>query len=401
MRFSPPPGWPAAPPGWQPPAGWSPDPSWPPAPPVWPLWVDPPTTGPTGFGAITSTLPAALRQQFSSPRNRAIGIAAFLAILVVVVACISVLTSHRKSPPVSSSSAGSTGAPTSPAMPTPTAPQKVTGLVILDFSTSGTCVVKTVDPQSGSLHAARSFNSECPTDSSSHAQTFGPSFDRMALYQTSPQRAGWLNEDGTITYVGPTPEAPNFGPSISAATIGFDKLDNFYYDVGHGSSDPNGGYTEYFKVPAGSTSDGQLIGTLQGGTNSHFGRLPGGTLGLGAQWELGDERCSMKSLDGDFDPDRHVYYYGDQGQIFKSDNWCDGSPSADLSNRSGNALTPDARDGVGSIAVSPDGSQIAFESLGQIYFTSATASAASTPKPLNVPELTNHYAYNWTLWKWA
>ena len=39
MLFNPPPGWPAQPPGWQPPDGWRPDPSWPPAPEGWTFWV--------------------------------------------------------------------------------------------------------------------------------------------------------------------------------------------------------------------------------------------------------------------------------------------------------------------------------------------------------------------------
>lgn len=40
MRFNPPSGWPAPPPGWQPPADWRPDPSWPPAPPGWQFWIE-------------------------------------------------------------------------------------------------------------------------------------------------------------------------------------------------------------------------------------------------------------------------------------------------------------------------------------------------------------------------
>lgn len=39
LRFNPPPGWPAPPSGWQPPAGWTPDPSWPDPPEGWELWV--------------------------------------------------------------------------------------------------------------------------------------------------------------------------------------------------------------------------------------------------------------------------------------------------------------------------------------------------------------------------
>lgn len=37
-RWLPPPDWPPAPPGWEPPDGWKPDPSWPPAPADWEWW---------------------------------------------------------------------------------------------------------------------------------------------------------------------------------------------------------------------------------------------------------------------------------------------------------------------------------------------------------------------------
>jgi hypothetical protein len=39
LIFNPPPGWPAPPLGWKPPAGWTPDPSWPEPPPGWQLWL--------------------------------------------------------------------------------------------------------------------------------------------------------------------------------------------------------------------------------------------------------------------------------------------------------------------------------------------------------------------------
>ena len=42
--FNPPPGWPAPPVGWVPPAGWTPDPAWPAPPEGWQLWVSPTTT---------------------------------------------------------------------------------------------------------------------------------------------------------------------------------------------------------------------------------------------------------------------------------------------------------------------------------------------------------------------
>lgn len=55
-RFNPAPGWPPAPVGWLPPAGWQPDPSWPPAPPGWPVVVDDLPTGRTSSRSTTALL---------------------------------------------------------------------------------------------------------------------------------------------------------------------------------------------------------------------------------------------------------------------------------------------------------------------------------------------------------
>ncbi|PWR09919.1 hypothetical protein DKT68_10565 [Micromonospora acroterricola] len=53
MRFNTPPGWPAAPEGWIPPAGWQPDPSWPAPPPGWQLFIDDtPQQGPANLPAL-------------------------------------------------------------------------------------------------------------------------------------------------------------------------------------------------------------------------------------------------------------------------------------------------------------------------------------------------------------
>lgn len=43
LQFHTPPGWPAAPSGWQPDSTWRPDPSWPPPPPGWVFWTEAPT----------------------------------------------------------------------------------------------------------------------------------------------------------------------------------------------------------------------------------------------------------------------------------------------------------------------------------------------------------------------
>lgn len=75
-RFNPAPGWPSAPQGWLPPAGWQPDPSWPAAPEGWPLLVHDPrgfvgaafefSVEPARPGAAASVLPTTSR----TPRGR-------------------------------------------------------------------------------------------------------------------------------------------------------------------------------------------------------------------------------------------------------------------------------------------------------------------------------------------
>ena len=78
MRYNPPPGWPAAPEGWQPPPGWAPDPSWPPAPEGWQLWVadDAPAFGHEGEERSAATRGPAVKQFW-------IGVALFLVAAIV------------------------------------------------------------------------------------------------------------------------------------------------------------------------------------------------------------------------------------------------------------------------------------------------------------------------------
>jgi hypothetical protein len=67
MRFNPPPGWPSAPPGWEPPPGWQPNPSWPPPPPGWQLWVDDTMPPPTPPSMPTQQMPAQYRSAPQMP----------------------------------------------------------------------------------------------------------------------------------------------------------------------------------------------------------------------------------------------------------------------------------------------------------------------------------------------
>lgn len=55
LQFHTPPGWPAAPSGWQPDSTWRPDPSWPPAPAGWVFWSESPEPAAAIPGAATLT----------------------------------------------------------------------------------------------------------------------------------------------------------------------------------------------------------------------------------------------------------------------------------------------------------------------------------------------------------
>lgn len=73
VRYNPPPTWPTAPEGWQPPPGWEPDPSWPAAPEGWQLWVEDEDED----GAEEAALAAAHRAQ--AVKTFWIGVGVFVA----------------------------------------------------------------------------------------------------------------------------------------------------------------------------------------------------------------------------------------------------------------------------------------------------------------------------------
>lgn len=91
-RFNVPPGWPAAPPGWVPPEGWTPDPAWPPAPPGWQFWVEEPERpSPGAPAAATPGAPG------PPPRRRGVGrglvvVTALLVVLGLAFALVATLS---------------------------------------------------------------------------------------------------------------------------------------------------------------------------------------------------------------------------------------------------------------------------------------------------------------------
>jgi hypothetical protein len=87
MRYNPPPNWPPAPEGWQPPAGWQPDPSWGPAPQGWQLWLNDngtpmaPVYGSSGPAPYSELPPKKKKHRF---RNFVVGVATLIIVIVVI-----------------------------------------------------------------------------------------------------------------------------------------------------------------------------------------------------------------------------------------------------------------------------------------------------------------------------
>jgi hypothetical protein len=319
--------------------------------------------------------------------SRLVGIAA-IAVIVIAAGC-------SNSKPVSSG-------PTQGVPPAPQPAQQVSGIVITSFpgDSSIHCDIETIDPTSGAVTKNSSFNIDslqatsmsCPTGTDEGDTWFSHNYDRLA-FTRSDYRAAWVDKDGKVTLIGPATSKPDFGVQTVVTAVGFDKHDNFYYSAGRSDGRYEDEAADYYRVPAGSTSDGVKIGTIifhpQDGQRAVFGRLPGGTLGVGAEVPLEGagswSECHMQ-MDSNFDPDRHTYYYADQGRIYRSNNWCDNSASAEDAD-SKNAVIPAGNYGVGAVISSPDGSRLAFMSNGKIY--TASSDGRSTPTQLDVPELTS------------
>ena len=118
-----------------------------------------------------------------------------------------------------------------------------------------------LDPNSGQYSEAVTFTipaTGSAQDSYFKALDASPDLTKLAVTSTvnGQSTAGWMDSSGRFTAV-TTPTAVGafggYAPSYTA--IGFDGAGNFYYK-GNSQGDM---YTEVYKVPAGSTSNGQKI----------------------------------------------------------------------------------------------------------------------------------------------
>lgn len=296
-------------------------------------------------------------------------------------------------------SASSTGAAPTSSLPAPTptaeAPTAQAEGIIVLTSTNSSCVVHAVNPETGEVSAVSTFEKNASTRNCREPQYKAPlvyssTFDRIAATQGSGNdtRAGWMTTDGTFVQVGPDSLNPDFGEPEVVHDVGFDELDNFYYTVTEGSGPSVRLPTSYYRVPAGQTGDGELVGTNE--DDGYFGRLPGGLLGTGAQ-EAIFSGCSLNIRPSrDFNPDVAQYFHAYKNQVFRSAEWC---------SNNGEPITDAAKSTVLNIAVSPQGDQVAMQTaLSDFYVTAA--SGAGTPRKLNVPEFEDLGGTGWVIHSW-
>lgn len=250
---------------------------------------------------------------------------------------------------------------------------------MLDWSNSDKCVVDAVDPSTGAVSLIADYATVgCPIATTNTAIAFSPDFQKMALLDDRFHgTAGWMDPRGAVQKFGPDESHPEFGRAPNVGSVGFDKRGNFYYTV----ADEKG--ITYYRVPPGSTAQGEPVGTVADEKDSIFGPLPGGTFGLGSKVLFRETSKCVNSSSSAYDPDQQMYYYGDHdhGRIFKSPEWC---PT------SGDVIMSGINDGPDDVAVSPDGQKLMFTKLGSnpsepLQAKYYVLSLSGPPSPVQVP----------------
>lgn len=228
QRFNPPPGWPAADPGWTPPPGWQPPTDWPPAPPGWQWYVPIKRRSWVGRHKVLTGLAAAV-------------------VLIVVLGAIGAAGTPKKpdatgtrrppvSPPVPSASALPTLAKTSaaPQSPVPSSasavptvvPSQAPPSVTADLyhaipQADGAAVIRymsnayglTVQPAGGAFTGGEADGGNGATTSltvlyntSADGQTFEIECDYVGQTRTSAEVAAFMGDCAAhITYSGAKP----------------------------------------------------------------------------------------------------------------------------------------------------------------------------------------------------
>jgi hypothetical protein len=230
---------------------------------------------------------------------------------------------------------------------------------------------------------------ECPGEPKQYPFLFSPDFQRIAVskIENGTRYAGWIDYTGHFTPISPAAQDADFGPSTYPAAVGFDKHGNYYYSIG---TETNGrtSRTDYFKTPNGPSTQAeqaQLVGSTTPDTVNALGitRVPGGELGLTDRGGLNADlvgtgvQCSDKrtSVDGDYDPDRSVYFFARDKQVFRSSKFCDDEGAV--------PITPIAKDDLQYVLSDPSASTVVFRMYDKVFEVDANGS--STPHEIDNP----------------
>ena len=214
---------------------------------------------------------------------------------------------------------------------------------------------------------------QCPNEALQFPTTFDRLSETFGAVGGDGTQAGWFTSDGDFVQVGPGSTSSEWEQSTAPYSIGFDKHDNFYYRVEHGSSTLDH-FNEYFRVPAGQTGNGEFVGRIDSSDDTRFGMLPDGTLGLNPPDSCVPPIVSISTR---------------RDKIERSDT-CD-TQSAKVE------LTPINNQGIDSLAVSPDKTDVVFKTgSNTLYIMSVQG---GDPRPIATAGPLRSPAY-YEVWSW-
>lgn len=241
--------------------------------------------------------------------------------------------------------------------------------IVLVSATPSACSITVANPDTGDAVVISTFRvtpAEVPCNSSEPSKPilYSSNFDKLATKSRDGSQVGWLDSEGqfhgVVSALDPIP-----GSGHSAFPLGFDKNDNFYYQVGN---------DQIYRTMAQNPGPGELVGSNS--DNSVFGFAPGGNLTFGAHssiypWENcnhGDPGTVGQTViiyDSVEDPDRTIpYYYVKNDTLYRDTGFCE---------LKGEEVAPKFNFTVHSLAVSPDGTRVAITTnLSDIFIIDTT-----------------------------
>lgn len=300
----------------------------------------------------------------------------FALLAMALCACNASEPEQSKTPETSASASPSNPSVPSATTSVPPPAEPIAGVLLwgTDEDDATQCTLESLDVTSETLKRVASFPNymgSCLTD----PLQFSPTFDRIATTDGSigDSRAGWATSSGDFVQVGPDSTRSDFGLPTAPSSIGFDKHDNFYYELEHGTMGNAEHFFEYFRVPPGQTGNGEFIGRVNSGEDRSFGKLADGTLGLNPISDCVPPVVSISN---------------NPAQIERADS-CE-------VNAQKVPITPVSSYGIDSLAISPDKTEVVFKTGTNKLFLVPTQ--GGEPAQIGAKAL-RHPAY-YEIWAW-